>query len=139
MSSCALLESLIRNNSWKDTNRHDVRRVAIVTGHCSHVRCKVSLQARSVSTCTEADFSYRYHFLAVECHAYLAPLDCHTIYFLKQLINGQRKFLHCDKVQYLSVPQYEGLGVKQFLNEAGKYPQIAAYFPDQDDLRKLPR
>ena len=139
LSSCAVLSSLIKLKIRKDTTEHDVCRAAAAAGDCSDVRLQVSLQARSVSTSTEADFSYRYHFLVVECHAYLAPLDCHTIYFLKQIINGQRKFLHCDKVQYLSVPQYEGLGVKQFLSEAAKYPQVAAYLPDQDDWRKLPR
>lgn len=56
-----------------------------------------------------------YHFLTVECHAFLAPYECHTIYFLKSLIRGEKKFIHCDKVRYLSVPQYKGLGIAQFL------------------------
>ena len=75
----------------------------------------------------------------MECRAYLATHDCHTIYFLKSLINGERKFLHCDKVQYLSVPQYEGLGIKEFLQQAAKYPEVARFLPEPDEQRKLPR
>ena len=52
---------------------------------------------------------------------------------------GTKKFLHCDRVQYLSVPQYEGLGIKEFLAEVAKYPDTAQYFPEPDDIRKLPR
>ena len=54
-------------------------------------------------------------FLTVECHAYLAPYECHTIYFIKALVQGAKKFMHADKVRYLSVPQYEGLGIKEIL------------------------
>ena len=52
---------------------------------------------------------------------------------------GTKKFLHSDRVQHLSVPQYEGLGIKEFLVEAGKNPDTVLYFPDEDDIRKLPR
>ena len=75
----------------------------------------------------------------MECRAYLAPHDCHTIYFLKSLINGERKFIHCDKVQYLSVPQYEGLGIKEFLQQAARYPETARFLPEPDEQKKLPR
>ena len=68
------------------------------------------------------NFPCSYHFATVECHAYLPPYENVTIYFLKALITGTKKFIHSDKVQYLSVPQYEGLGIKEFLNEASKYP-----------------
>ena len=37
------------------------------------------------------------------------------------------------------MPQYEGLGIKEFLAEAAKYPDTAQYFPEPDDIRKLPR
>ena len=39
----------------------------------------------------------------------------------------------------MSVPQYEGLGIKEFLNEAEKYPEIERYLPEADEQRKLPR
>ena len=44
-----------------------------------------------------------------------------------------------DRINYLSVPQYPGLGIKEFLAEAAKHPDTAVYFPEADDLRKLPR
>ena len=37
------------------------------------------------------------------------------------------------------MPQYEGLGIKDFLQEARKYPQVTDYFPEQDDHKRLPR
>ena len=37
------------------------------------------------------------------------------------------------------MPQYEGLGIKEFLNEAEKYPEIERYLPEADEQRKLPR
>ena len=86
-----------------------------------------------------ADLLFRYHFATVECRAYLPPYENVTIYFLKALITGAKKFIHTDKVQYLSVPQYEGLGIKEFFSQAGKYDNTPQYFPDADDLRKLPR
>ena len=88
---------------------------------------------------TLLDFFCSYHFATVECRAYLPPFENVTIYFLKALITGSKKFIHTDKVQYLSVPQYDGLGIKEFLCEAGKYPATEQYFPDADDLRRLPR
>ena len=69
----------------------------------------------------------------------MPPYDCVTIYFLKALISGRKKFLHADRVAYLSVPQYEGLGIKEFLAEAGKFPDTEQYLPEADDLRRLPR
>ena len=86
-----------------------------------------------------ADLTCRYHFTTVECRAYLPPFENVTIYFLKALINGTKKYLHADRVQYLSVPQYEGLGIKEFLIEAAKYPDTEPYFPAAQDIRKLPR
>ena len=58
---------------------------------------------------------------------------------MKQLVQGERKFIHCDRVRYLSVPQYEGLGIKEFIEEALRYPQTRQYLPDEEDFRRLPR
>ena len=77
--------------------------------------------------------------MTVEVKAYLAPYENHTIYFLKDLVQGTKKFLHCDKVRYLSVPQYEGLGIKEMISEALKYEVIHPYLPHEDEYRRLPR
>ena len=46
----------------------------------------------------------RYHFASVECHAFLPPYENVTIYFLKDLIMGRKKFISTDRINYLSVP-----------------------------------
>ena len=71
----------------------------------------------------------------MECHAYLAPYECMTIYFLKSLIDGSKKFIHQDKVKFLSVPQYEGLGIKAMLAEAQKHPSMEQYLPEERDYK----
>ena len=81
----------------------------------------------------------RYGFLAVDCHAYLAPYENHTIYFLKDLIMGKKKFISCDRIRYLSLPQYTGLAVKHILEQAQSHEVCAEYLPDADDFSKLPR
>ena len=58
----------------------------------------------------------------MDCHAFLAPYECHTIFYMKDLIDGSKKFIHQDKVRHLSVPQYEGLGIREMIAEAEKYP-----------------
>ena len=62
-----------------------------------------------------------------------------TIYFMKSIVDGSKKFLHQDRVHHLSVPQYEGLGIKQMLVEAQKYPVMEHYLPDERDWKKIPR
>ena len=75
----------------------------------------------------------------MDCHAYLAPYECHTIYFLKAIIQGTKKFVNCDNVRYLSLPQYEGLGIKEILHQALGSGVVNDYLPEQDEFRKLPR
>ena len=75
----------------------------------------------------------------MECKAFLAPLECHSIYFCKQIVRGEKKFVKCDKVCYLSVPQYKGLGIAQFLEQAQQYPLVLDFLPDKEEWDKLPR
>ena len=75
----------------------------------------------------------------MDCHAYLAPYECHTIYHLKDLVQGTKKFISCESVKYLSVPQYKGLGIEKILEEAIKYPEMLNYLPVEDEYARLPR
>ena len=75
----------------------------------------------------------------MDCHAYLAPYECHTIYFLKAIIQGTKKFVGCDNVRYLSLPQYEGLGIREILEQAIGFGVVNDYLPDPEEFRKLPR
>ena len=58
---------------------------------------------------------------------------------MKAIVDGSKKFIHQDKVRHLSVPQYEGLGIKQMLVEAQKYAIMEDYLPDEQDWKKIPR
>ena len=62
-----------------------------------------------------------------------------TIFFMKSLIDGSKKFIHMDKVRHLSVPQYEGLGIKAMLVEIQKYQIVENYLPEERDWRLMPR
>ena len=75
----------------------------------------------------------------MDVHAYLASYESHTIYFLKELIQGTKKYIPCDSVKYLSVPHYKGLGINELLGETLKYPQVVDYLPHEDEYRRLPR
>ena len=68
-----------------------------------------------------------YRFLASEVKAYLPSIDCVTIYFLKDIASGDRKFIKSDFVKHLSVPHFEGLTVEAFLEYSQKYQQIERY------------
>ena len=57
----------------------------------------------------------------MQCHAYLASFENHTIYHLKSIVYGDKKFISNDDVRYLSLPQYTGLGVKEILDYAMAY------------------
>ena len=58
---------------------------------------------------------------------------------MKALVQGARKFIHQDKVRHLSVPQYKGLNIETVLKESLKYPEVAQYLPEDDDLKRVPR
>ena len=48
----------------------------------------------------------------------MAPYECMTIYHMKAIVDGSKKFVHQDRVHHLSVPHYQGLGIKEMLIEA---------------------
>ena len=92
-----------------------------------------------------------YHFLTVDCKTYLPGHECVTQYFLKQLINGEKKrkscILHivlhlgisCDDFKHIYCPQYENISVKNMMQEALKEPDIMKYLPDEQEIHLLPR
>ena len=92
-----------------------------------------------------------YHFLTVDCKTVLPAHECVTQYFLKQLINGEKKsklyILHivlhlgisCDDIKVIYCPQYENISVKNMMQEASKDPNIMQYLPDEQEIHLLPR
>ena len=69
-------------------------------------------------------------FLTVELKAFLPLYHTVSIYFLKgkhllltetlclDIISGRKKYVHCSKVQYLYIPQYENCSVRAILEQA---------------------
>ena len=49
--------------------------------------------------------------MTVDVKAFLPNYEVTSIYWLKSLIRGEKKFVKADKIRYLSVPQYKGLGI----------------------------
>ena len=95
----------------------------------------------NVQTVTAAQFGARFRskkevfqFLTVELKAFLPAYNTVSIYFLKgkylllietlcaDIISGKKKYIHCSKIQYLYIPQYDTCSVKSILAEAANYP-----------------
>lgn len=79
-----------------------------------------------------------YNFLAVDAGIYLPAYEQVTIYFLKDIVAMRKKAVKARAVRHISVPQYEGLALKdiaQFL-DAG-HRQVYDFFPDQQEIHKV--
>ena len=116
------------------------------------------MDVRLVQKVTAAEFAAKYkskrecfNFLTVACKAYLSSYNTVTIYFLKgeypsltvtvcaELVAGQKKFVRCEDVRYLYMPQYDNCSIKAVLEQAAHYPQVEAYLPDAKEHHYLPR
>ena len=82
-----------------------------------------------------------YNFLGTDVGVFLPPYDNITIYFLKELMGGQKKMLSTSNIRTIHIPQYEGLGVKdirQYLDE--NHPEVYHYLPEPSlELPKVPK
>ena len=52
-----------------------------------------------------------YRFLSSECHVYLPSKYTVSIWFLKDLMAGNRTRISCKDVKLIDVPQFEGLTI----------------------------
>ena len=81
-----------------------------------------------------------YHFLSFECGVYLSSYDTVTIYHLRDLISNKKHKIWGKDVVHLSVPQYEHLGIKEFIEYAEKHPRVMQALPAvMKEIKKLPR
>ena len=74
-----------------------------------------------------------------------------SIYFLKgeyllltetlcsDIISCKKKYVHCSKVQYLYIPQYENCSVRAILEQAAHYPAVEQHLPEGKERLQLPR
>ena len=116
------------------------------------------MEAGPVQQVTSAQFGSHFKskkevigFLTVELKAFLPAYHTVSIYFLKgeyllltetlflDIISGRKKYVHCSKVQYLYIPQYDNCSVRAILAQAAHYPQVESYLPDAKEHPQLPR
>ena len=81
-----------------------------------------------------------YHFLSGEAGVYLSSYDTMTVWHLRDLAAGKRRIIKGKDVKHLSVPQFEGLTIKEFLTYANDKPEVLRALPlVQLEIMKLPR
>ena len=61
------------------------------------------------------------------------------MYFLKDIVERKKAYLHNDDVKNIHVPQYKNLTLEHVLDFASQQPRIDQYLPDQPDLQKVPK
>ena len=62
-----------------------------------------------------------------------------TVWHLRDLATGQKKYIRSDKVRVLNVPQFEGLTTADVLTFAKAYSAVAEHLPIEKEFAKLPR
>ena len=84
-----------------------------------------------------------YRFLSSDCHVFLPPQDTVTIWFLKELMAGDRRRISCKDVKLINVPQFEGLSKEKVLAWVEKRPNkkeiLRALPAEEREIKKLPR
>ena len=90
-------------------------------------------------------------FLAVDGEAYLPPFETVTVYFLKDIIQGQKKckypyivltiaVVSTHAVRHLPVPQYPNLSMEKILDYLAQYEAMHLHMPsERHEIVKLPR
>ena len=62
-----------------------------------------------------------------------------TIYWLREIMSGKRKFLKHHEMRSCYCPQYQSLSIAHVLEFAFSYPNVRDYFPEDRDMPRLPR
>ena len=79
-------------------------------------------------------------FTQVDVGAYLCPYENVTIYHMRDLVSGKKKFIKADAVKVLHVPQYNTLTIKKILEKAKLVPEIKEKLPEKDaETFKMPK
>ena len=61
------------------------------------------------------------------------------MYFMKDLMERKKAYLHNDAVKVIHVPQYKNLTIEKVLDFVSQHPQIDLYLPDAPVLLKVPK
>ena len=62
-----------------------------------------------------------------------------TIYFLKDILMWKKKRILGKDVRFISIPQYEGLAIKDIANFVRPHGEVALYLTDDKEIPKLPK
>ena len=96
-------------------------------------------------TTAEFNAKYRakpevYRFLAFECGIYLPTYNAISIFHLRDIAAGKRKYVKANQVKTIQVPHFEGLTFDTMLHNAKKHPGFSNYLPlEAREIDKLPR
>ena len=81
-----------------------------------------------------------YRFLTHDVGAYLSSYETMTVFHMKDLVNGKRKMIKAKDIKHVTVPQFEGLSIKDLLEFAKPYDEVLAALPlVKTEIDKLPR
>ena len=95
-----------------------------------------------------------YNFLTIDCDACIPGYDNVTMYFIRDLVSGERKCKFFRKIFFLNfwlvvfrnkkilsmtVPQYETLSMKKMMEKFGKQEDFLVYLPDKREWSMIPR
>ena len=83
-----------------------------------------------------------YRFLTSDAKIYLAPYECTTIYFLKEVSCRKKKLLKQSEMKTMQLPLYDGLFAEQLLDWAEQEQEGIALtaMPDKrEEILKWPR
>ena len=75
----------------------------------------------------------------MDCKGYLPPFHTVTIYFLKDLIVGKRKFVRMERVNHIYVPAYVTLKLEEIFSFFMQHEAVIAYMSDDKELRRMPK
>ena len=69
----------------------------------------------------------------------LHPLECVTIYFLKDLVMGRKKRIYGHQVRHIAIPQYENLTIQKIADFVAPHHLVHMYLPDEKEIPKVPK
>jgi hypothetical protein len=84
-------------------------------------------------------FAEVFTFLTVDVKAYLPAIHTVTVYFLKDLIEGKKKYVPMSKVVHVHVPAYETLKLEEIFTFFMQHEEVIFFMPHEKELRKTPK
>ena len=78
--------------------------------------------------------------MTYEVGAYLPPYENVTVFHMRDLAAGIKSIIKGKDVLHISIPQYEGLSIEEFLKYGKDYKRVKDALPNEDkEVGKMPR